>query len=311
MAGFEQGVFIAGFSHFDSAVEEGVDFSGKFVVEGIERTLHVVFVEVECGESLAGIEKFFTDAADGFHVDFHFNAEFLTEDINELDCGSCRAASEPPDVGVENVDAVDDGHQRRCQTIAGGAVGVEVYGNVGGQSCAEFGDNRGGAHRVDQAGHVLEGDYLCAEAVHLFGLVDEVAVGEDFLDFGSGCRLFFFAEEAREETFLLFDGSGCGSFVFRVDGITYGAVGNAAELVNQTDGFLNVVDIVEGIEDTHDVEAVFDGFFVESFENCVGIGDISEEVAAAREGTEQRFAFHCFAEFAKAIPGRFVEVAHY
>lgn len=157
-----------------------------------------------------GHREVFTDAADGFHVDFHFNAEFLTEDINELDCGSCRAASEPPDVGVENVDAVDDGHQRRCQTIAGGAVGVEVYGNVGRQSCAEFGDNRGGAHRVDQAGHVLEGDYLCAEAVHLFGLVDEVAVGEDFLDFGSGCRLFFLPKRREKKPFFSSTGAAAG-----------------------------------------------------------------------------------------------------
>ena len=132
-----------------------------------------------------------------------------------------------------------------------------------------------------------------------------------FLTSGAAAGSSFFAEEAREETFLLFDGSGCGSFVFRVDGITYGAVGNAAELVNQTDGFLNVVDIVEGIEDTHDAQPAFDRVAAEAVDHVVGVRRVAEQVTAARKRRELRHLAHSLVDRLQARPRVLVEITHH
>ncbi len=116
-----------------------------------------------------------------------------------------------------------------------------------------------------EAGHVLECDHLCAEAFHLFGLLNEVFVSEDFLVFGSA---------------------------FGVNGVADGSVSDAAEFVDEADRLFYVVDVVEGIKYTHHIQTVLDSLFVEAFEYLSGVGDISEEVSAAREGRKQRDAFH-------------------
>ncbi len=112
VAGIKEGCFVFGFGEFDGTVEEGEDFWWKFVGQRIERTRHVVFVEVELCELFAGFEKSGADTAHGFHIDVNFDSHALTEDPDEFDGRSCGASAEPPDVGVEYVDSVDDGHER-------------------------------------------------------------------------------------------------------------------------------------------------------------------------------------------------------
>ena len=102
-------------------------------------------------------------------------------------------------------------------------MGVEVngYGEVG----LEFGDDRGGTRRSHEAGHILEGDDFCTEAFHFAGFLYEIFVGENLFGF---CGLA--AEEACKETFLL-----SRSFGFGVNGVAYGAVGYAAEIIDHAD----------------------------------------------------------------------------
>ena len=132
-------------------------------------------------------------------------------------------------------------------------------------------------------------------------------VGEYLL--GSCGSLLFAAEEFAEEAFLL--GGGSGSPVLGVYGVADSGVGYAAQLVDETDGLLDIVDVVEGIEDTHHVETVGDSFFIETFEHVVGVGHIAEEVSATRESRKQRFSLHGLRDDAQTIPGRFAEIAHY
>ncbi len=236
----------------DGAVELGVDFGGHGLEGFVKVFGPVVLVEVELGESLACVLEFVANFADGVHVGFHLNAEALAEDIDKLDGGSGRTATEPPDVSVDDVHALDDGCKHGSEAVARGAVCVEVDGNLHG--CLEFRHQGVDARRGYQAGHVFYGNHLGAEAFHLFGFLNEVFVGEDFLLFGCA---------------------------FGVDGIADGGVGDTTELVDEADGFLDVVDVVEGVEDTHHVEAVLDGFAVETFEHEVGIRHVAEEVTAA------------------------------
>ena len=157
------------------------------------------------------------------------------------------------------------------------SVEVDGYLDVG----FELGYDGCCARGAYESGHILEGDDLCAEAFHFLGLLYKVFVGEDLFRL-----LGLFAEEACEE-------SGLGSFrSLGIDRVAYGSVGYAAELVDHLDGFLHIVDVVEGVEDTHHVEAVLDSFLIEAAEHIVGVGYVAKEVAAARQCRQQGFALH-------------------
>ena len=211
----EQSGFVAFLGGLDGVVEVGVDFGGEFVLERVEIARHLVLVEVELSQRFASFEQLHADLAHSFHVGAEFDAELLAEDVDQLDGGSSGAAAEPPDVGVEDVNAVDDGHQSGAEAVAGGAVSVEVHGHLHGGF--QLGDDRSGARGVNQAGHIFEGDDLGAEAFHFASFLHEVFVGEHLFGFSG-----FLAEEASEET-------GLGSFGgFGVDGVAHSAVGDAA-----------------------------------------------------------------------------------
>ncbi len=170
----------------------------------------------------------------------------------------------------------------------------------------EFGDDGGCTRRCHEAGHILEGDYLGAEGFHSLGFLNEVFVGENFL--GSGSCGSFLAEQFGEEALGCFD---LRRFFLGVYGVAYGTVGDAAQGVDHADGLLDVVDVVERIKDTHNIQTVGDSFFVEAFEHIVGIRHIAKKVATARQSRQHRLALHDFGDGAQTIPGRFVEIAHY
>ena len=106
--------------------------------------------------------------------------------------------------------------------------------------------------------------------LHFFCFVYEIFVGENLLGF-----LSFLAEETSEETGFL-----GGSLGFGVNRVADSAVGYSTEGVDEADRFLDVVNIVERIENTHHVEAVFDSLFIKSFEYVVGVRNIAEEVTS-------------------------------
>ncbi len=98
---------------------------------------------------------------------------------------------------------------------------------------------------------------------------------------------FGLAEQAAEESLLA---GSFGGFVLGVYGIADSGIGNAAEFVDEADRLLDIVDVVEGVEDAHHVEAVFDSLLIEALQNAVGIRHIAEEVAAAGKGRKERAA---------------------
>ena len=249
---------------------------------------------------MACFQQLLADGAYGFHVHVYLYAEFLCEKVDEFNGGSRGASSEPPYVGVEDVDAVDYGHDAGCEAVAWCAVGVEV--DVGLEGCFELGYYGCGAHGVYEAGHVLKRDDFRAEGFHFFCFLHEVLVCEDFFRL-----LGFLAHEACEESGLR---QRCGVGL-GVDGVAHGAVGYASEFVDEAYAFLYIVDVVERVEYTHHVQAVGYRFFVETFKHIVGVGFVAEQVAAARERRQQRTAFHGLGACTQAIPWRFVEVAHY
>ena len=109
MACVEQFGLVVFGSGLDGAVEFGIDILRHGLVSLIEVFGPVVFVEVEVSERLACVDKFLADLGDSFHIDFHLDAELLAEDPYQLDGGSGCAAAKPPDVCVDDVDALDDG----------------------------------------------------------------------------------------------------------------------------------------------------------------------------------------------------------
>ncbi len=184
-------------------------------------------------------------------------------------------------------------------------MGVEVNGHFHG--CFQLADDRSRARGAHEACHILEGDDFGAKTLHLNGEVDKILVGEYL--FGSGGSILFLAEKRAEKAFLL--GGLDGSFLLGIHGVAYGCVGDAAKLVDETYRLLDIVDVVERVEDTHYVKAVLDGFFVESFEDRVGVGNITEKVAAAGQSRQERLPAYGFGDGAQAIPRGFVEIAHH
>ncbi len=257
MACVEKFLLLVGLGHLDGTVELGVDLLRHLCVSLVEVALPAVFVEVESCEGNAGVLELFADLGHGLHVDIEFNTEFAAEDVDELDGRSCRATAKPPDVGVDDIDALYYGCQHRSKAVAGGAMCVEIHGHL--KRGFQLGHEGVYARGIHKACHILEGHHLGAEFLHLDGLVYEVVVGEDLLVL---------------------------SGALGVDRVAYGRVGDSlvavesVELVDHLDGALDVVEVVECVEDTHHVQTVFDRFLIESFKHVIGVGYIAEKVAA-------------------------------
>ena len=164
-------------------------------------------------------------------------------------------------------------------------MGVEIHGHLHG--FLDFADDGCGFGGIDQTGHIFQSDDFGAESLHLHCKVYEIFVGENLFG-GCGSRIFF-AEKLAKETFLFRSGR---CFFLGVDSVADSRIGYAAKFVDHADRFLDIVDVIEGIEDTHHVQAVGDSFFIEPLEHAVGIGIVTEEVAAAGQCRQQRFAFH-------------------
>ncbi len=254
MACVEKFLLLVGLCSLDGAVELGVDLCGHSLVCLVEIFRPLVFVEVEIRKSLACILELMTDTGHCLHVGFKLHTHLAAENVDKLDGGSGRTASEPPDVGIDDVDTLDDGCQHGGKTVTGSTVSMEINRHLEGgfQLGHEAVDTRG----AYKTGHILEGDHLGTESLHLFRFLNKILIGEDLLVLGSS---------------------------FRIDSIADCGVGYAAELVDHADRALDVVDIVERVENTHHIKTVLDCLLIEAFEHRVGIRHISEKVAATRQ----------------------------
>ena len=273
-------------------VEKQVDLGGQLVGGDIERAgKHLVLVEL--GQFGADARQELVDGRHGFAIDTGFKAELVGEDLDQLECRRGRSAREIQDHGVDDVHAVEHGHQHRGQAEPGRAVGMEVDGDA--HIFFQGADELAGRGRVDEPGHVLDGDHVGAQAGQLFGLGHEVVDSENF----PRDRL------ARQQRPGLVEPGE-----FRVHGVADGAVGAAAVLLDVADGRLHVVDVVQGVEDAHDADAGLDGVAAEALDDLVGIRVVAEQVAAARQGGELGGRTHGRLDLFQALPGIFVEIAH-
>ena len=57
----------------------------------------------------------------------------------------------------------------------------------------------------------------------------------------------------------------CRFFVFRINSVAYGTVGNATKFIYYFYRFLDIVEVVESVKNTHYVQAVFYGLLVKPF----------------------------------------------
>ena len=85
-----------------------------------------------------------------------------------------------------------------------------------------------------------------------------------------------------------------------------GRVGNTslhmtAVFLGGIDGSFQIADIVERVEDTHDVNAVVDGFLHEVFDDVVGIMAVAQHILTAEEHLELGVGT-CLSNRAKAFP---------
>ena len=242
---------------------------------------------------LADVPQLGVDLGHGLHVHARFDAQLLAENMDQLDGRGARAFGEVPAVGVHDVDPGDDGRKHRSQSVARRAVGMEIDGNR--KVLLQQAHQRGDAARRNQPRHVLDGDHVGAQCGHLFGLVEEIGIRED------GLRLFL-AHQALHE-------GGFG--IFRVDRITYGAVGDAAVLPDVFDRRFHVVHVVQGIEDTHDAQPAFDRVAAEAVDHVVGVRRVAEQVTAARKRRELRHLAHSLVDRLQARPRVLVEITHH
>ena len=115
----------------DRTVEFGVDLLRKFVGERVERLRHrLLFAEDRNFELFADLLELGVDFGNGLHIDSRIDPQFLAEDVDQLDSRRSRTAAEVPAVGIDDIDSCDDRRQHRCQTVARGAVGVEIDGDI-------------------------------------------------------------------------------------------------------------------------------------------------------------------------------------
>ena len=293
-AGVDRAVLIVGLGGRDGLVEQSVDLGGQLVSQRVE-CLGFGFVRTEhrLVELLADLAQLGVDLGHGLHVHAGVDTQFAAEHVDQLDGRGTRAFGEIPAVGIDDVDAGHDGREHRSQAVAGGTVGMEIDRNR--DVLLEQLDQRGDTARRDQARHVLDGNHVGAQCGHLFGLVEEIGIRED------GLRLFP-AHQALHE-------GGFG--IFRVDRITYGAVGDAAVLLDVFDRRFHVVHVVQGIEDTHDAQPAFDRVAAEAVDHVVGVRRVAEQVTAARKRRELRHLAHSLVDRLQARPRVLVEITHH
>ena len=285
---------IFGVDRGHSLVDQGVGF-GRNVVhrERFREFLH----SIECLEFLTDPVQAFVDLGHRIHVDIHLDTHFLGEHVDQFYSRGSRAAGKVPDVGIDDVHpGSDSGHYGR-KTVTRSRVRVEIHRN--GQVALEQFYQFIGALGRDQAAHVLDGDHIGAQSLHLFGFVQEIFVGEDL----------FRGFRAAEHSFDLLSESHRG--ILRIDGVAYGAIGDTAVFADVFHRRFDVVHVVQRVENTHDAQPGFDRVAAEAFDDLVGVRRVTEQVAPAGKGRQFGYVADLFLDRLQTRPGIFAQVTHY
>ena len=91
-------------------------------------------------------------------------------------------------------------------------------------------------------------------------------------------------------------------------GVGQGAGGDGAGLYGGFHGDLQVVRIVEGVEDTDDVNAVLHGLLHEKLDKVIGVVGVTQNILTAQQHLQLGVG-HGGTDFAQTLPGIFVQVA--
>ena len=182
------------------------------------------------------------------------------------------AAGQRGQGGIDDIHAGLGRHQVDHVAGAGGVVGVQMDGHL--DIGLELLHQGIGVIGQQQVGHVLDADGIRAHLLDLLGQLDEVL--------------------------LVMHGA---------DGVADAAFHPAAGLFDGLHGPLDVAGIIQGVEDAHHVDAVFDGFLAEGVHHVVGIVLVAQQVLAAQQHLQLGIG-HMLAQLAQPLPGILVQEAH-
>ena len=173
---------------------------------------------------------------------------------------------------VDDVDTGHCGHQIDHVAGTGGVVGVQVDGHI--HVLLQTLDQRVSVHGQQQVSHVLDAQGVGAHLLQLLGHLHEVI--------------------------LVVDGG---------DGVGEGSLDDTAVLLGGLDGLLQVAHVVQSVENTDDVNAVFDGLAAESVHHVVGVVLVAQNVLAAEEHLQLGVG-QSGLQLAQTLPGIFVQETH-
>ena len=173
---------------------------------------------------------------------------------------------------VHHVSAGFDGLQVSHGGLAGGVVGVDLHHQSG--TLLDGLDQLVGGIRPQQARHILDADGIGAH------------IGVDGGFFG--------------ESFHRVDGA---------DSIGNGDLSVDALFLGGLEGPVHVADVVQGVEDTDDIDAVSGRALDEFVHHVVGVVPVTDQVLTAQQHLQLGLG-HGLAQLAQTVPGILVQKAH-
>ena len=279
-------------SSSDSLIELSVDLCGQSIGQRVER-LGELLNSVECLQLLTDIEQLGVNLSNCLHIYVQLNTHLLTENVDQLQCGSCGTTCEVPDVGINDVSTCIDSSHNRCQTVTRSTVGVEINGNR--QILLDQADQTSHALGRNQTTHILDGDHIGTQSRHLLSLIEEVSIGE------YGLRILLTHQLSEEAYFG----------ILRINRVANSAISDTAILLNVFDGRFHVIHVVQCVEDTHNAQTALDRVAAETVDNFVGVGAITEQVTATRQSGQFRHVANGSLNSFQTGPRILAKIAHY
>ena len=174
--------------------------------------------------------------------------------------------------GVHDVHAGHGRHEIHHVAGAGGVVGVEVDGD--GDRFLQPLDEGIGVHGQQEVGHVLDADGAGTHFLQRLGQLHEVV--------------------------LVVDGG---------DGVAHGGLHLAAVLPGGLDGLFQIPHVIQRVENTDDVDAVFNGLAAESVHHVISIVLVAQNILATEQHLQLR-VLHVLADGPQPLPRVLVQKAH-
>ena len=227
---------------------------------------------LELGVLRADLREVVADLAEAVHVEVGGVVgalEHLHEGFGRVVAG---AKAHRRDGRVDHVGTRLDGLHEADEGDARGGVAVNVDLDVA-VGFLDAADDVVGGLRLEEGGHVLEGDRLGA---HVDELPGELHVALDGVD--------------------------------RRDGVADGALGMLADLLDGLHRLGHVAGVVEGVKDTEDVHAVLGRLLDELFHHRVLVVAVAEKVLATQQHLETGIG-HQFTERTEPDPRILIEEA--